>query len=148
MSEELLRRLRSGHHNADLVTVGGVTHDGRCLVAADALATQAAEIERLRAELAMSKADERWQAVADEVGQKLLAAEAERDALRERINCAADMAEDMWRAPQGSLWNYGTTPSARDRVKWEGVKETAQDLLALLDPDRYRSALAGTEGGE
>ena len=31
----LLRSLRTGHHNADLVTVGGVTHDRRCLSAHD-----------------------------------------------------------------------------------------------------------------
>ena len=55
---DIVERLRRGHYNADLVTVGGVTHDGRCLVAAD-------EIARLRAANA--------------------ALELERDALREAL---------------------------------------------------------------
>lgn len=48
---DLIRRLRSGYSNADLVTVGGCTHDGRCLSAADRINAQAAEIERLRKEV-------------------------------------------------------------------------------------------------
>jgi len=38
---DLIQRLRSGTHNEEPVTVGGVEHDRRCLEAAD-------EIERLR----------------------------------------------------------------------------------------------------
>jgi len=38
---DLIQRLRSGTHNEEPVTVGGVEHDKRCLEAAD-------EIERLQ----------------------------------------------------------------------------------------------------
>ena len=53
--QELIARLRSGIHRAIQITLGGVTHDQRCLEAADAIeaslareAVQQAVIERLR----------------------------------------------------------------------------------------------------
>ena len=47
---DLIQRLRSGTHNEEPVTVGGVEHDKRCLEAAD-------EIKRLEAQLAISRID-------------------------------------------------------------------------------------------
>jgi hypothetical protein len=48
--QELIARLRSGIHRAIQITLGGVTHDQRCLEAADAieasLAREAAETAR------------------------------------------------------------------------------------------------------
>lgn len=42
--DDLIKRLRSGKHNEQVVTLGGVAHDTRCLAAAD-------EIERLMNEV-------------------------------------------------------------------------------------------------
>ena len=51
MSErDITERLRSGLHNADGVMIGGVSHDLRCLEAAD-------EIDRLRARCAELEAE-------------------------------------------------------------------------------------------
>jgi hypothetical protein len=37
MTQDIRERLRSGAHNAELVSLGGVTHDKRCLEAADVI---------------------------------------------------------------------------------------------------------------
>jgi len=47
---DLIQRLRSGTHNEEPVTVGGVEHDKRCLEAAD-------EIERIKAQLTTARND-------------------------------------------------------------------------------------------
>ena len=56
----LIQRLRSGTHNEEPVTVGGVEHDKRCLEAAD-------EIEHLEVQLAVARND-----TLDEVNQWFL----------------------------------------------------------------------------
>ena len=54
---DIVARLRSGYHNLEQEIIGGLTHDGRCLEAAD-------EIERLRSALAAER--EACAKVADE----------------------------------------------------------------------------------
>ena len=50
-TQDLPARLRRGYLSSSLTTLCGITHDRRCLEAADAITEQAAEIERLRAAL-------------------------------------------------------------------------------------------------
>ena len=119
--------------------------------AADVLAAQAAEIERLQRD--SDRHNVEWHAKVKEnaanyhhrlaAEARATAAEAERDALRERIDAACELAESLYHNPEGTLWNHGTTPTPRDRAEWKGVKDTAQDVLAVLDPDRARAALGG-----
>jgi ApbE superfamily uncharacterized protein (UPF0280 family) len=55
--EELIARLRSGIHRAIQITLGGVTHDQRCLEAADAIEASLARDAALRDALATARAD-------------------------------------------------------------------------------------------
>jgi hypothetical protein len=83
----------------------------------------------------------------DALQSRVDAAEDERDRLRERIDAAGEALVAAYHNPEGTLWNHGTTPTPRDRAKWEGVRETAQDVLSVLDPDRARAALQGEGEG-
>lgn len=120
--------------------------------AADTLAALLEERDALKAErdAALARAEvaerlvEEYQSSAVMTGirdDRLKEAQAEVARLRERIGAAAELADAAFHSPQGTLWNYGTAPTALDRAKWEGVRETAQDILGVLDPDRTRAAL-------
>ena len=106
--------------------------------AADRLDAQAAEIERLTRERDACL-------TACSAYRRMEAAEAEAARLQERIDAACELAESLYHNPEGTLWNHGTTSTLRDRVEWKGIKDTAQDMLAVLDPERARTALPSKE---
>lgn len=57
MPDDLLRQLQQGSHWQDIVMLGGVKHDARCLAAADEIKRLQAENERLRVENEKLRAD-------------------------------------------------------------------------------------------
>ncbi len=48
MQDDLESWLRSGHHNRRMITVSGVDHDERCLLAAERIAKLEQEVANLR----------------------------------------------------------------------------------------------------
>jgi len=64
--QELIARLRSGIHRAIQITLGGVTHDQRCLEAADAIAASLARESALID--ALARASERESVLRNALG--------------------------------------------------------------------------------
>jgi hypothetical protein len=75
-----------------------------------------------------------WQQSYEGSANRAEAAEKERDALREALVLAEEVARDITASPAGSLWNYGTKPSRLDEAKWQGSREAAEAILAALQP--------------
>lgn len=127
---DIVERLRRGHYNADLITVGGVTHDGRCLVAAD-------EIARLRAELAEAEA------VRDKLASGVLAlheagdrATFERDAFKAEAERLREALERVECGQSGACRAYDEHGVRAALPSDDELVEKVARAITHGDPDR------------
>jgi hypothetical protein len=123
--QELIARLRSGIHRTIQITLGGVTHDQRCLEAADAIAASLAREEVLQEALAEAKCKASFNdAMRGETLHLLLKAEAAlataRGALAQySCRCIGPMPD----CAQGGVADCGWT--ARDALALIPARPTA-----------------------
>lgn len=54
--------------------------------------------------------------------------------IREMLVVAVEAADNIISNPAGSLWNYGTVPSALDKAQWKGAVEAAKDVGDFVRP--------------
>lgn len=71
-----------------------------------------------------------------EAADALEAQEARIAELEQRITLVSDLTQSVIACPQGSLWNYGTHPTAKDKLEWAARADLAGEVYSLISvPD-------------